>query len=235
MGNKKDRFSTFQIAKACGISRSSILRLEEEGFISPSFTEPSSGKRYYSFSDVARVIQIMTLRNFGLEKEIIHRFFDGQEDYQICLDVLQERLDNLTRIIRVVKIWQNANEDFHTLRKKIGTLRCYTKKRENGEPLFNFLINTFEEVIKKGLEINITKTPFLQFISVPETGSYETYACIPVLEEIQNNVIQLPSCRAIAIQWRGNVKDQLTQRSSVVFYDRARCYTRIITELTKIL
>lgn len=208
MDNKKDRFSTFQIAKACGISRSSILRLEQEGFISPSFTEPSTGKRFYSFSDVARVIQVMTLRNFGLEKEIIHRFFNKHEDYQICLDVLQERLDNLTRIIRVVKIWQNASEDFHTLRMKVGALRCYAKKRENGEPLFEFLASTFEEVIKKGLEINISKTPFLQFFAVPGTASYEIYACIPVLEEARNNVIQMPSCRAIAIQWRGNAKDQ---------------------------
>ena len=208
MDNKKDRFSTFQIAKACGISRSSILRLEQEGFISPSFTEPSTGKRFYSFSDVARVIQVMTLRNFGLEKEIIHRFFDKHEDYQICLDVLQERLDNLTRIIRVVKIWQNASEDFHTLRMKVGALRCYTKKRENGEPLFEFLTDTFEEAIKIGLEINITKTPFLQFFAVPGTASYEIYACIPVFEEVRNNVIQLPSCRALAIQWRGNIRDQ---------------------------
>ena len=208
MDNKKDRFSTFQIAKACGISRSSILRLEQEGFISPSFTEPSTGKRFYSFSDVARVIQVMTLRNFGLEKDIIHRFFDGQEDYQICLDVLQERLDNLTRIIRVVKNWQNANEDFHSLRKKIGAIRCYSKKRENGEPVFEFLANTFTDVINQGLEINIAKTPFLQIFSKPETNSYEIYACIPVLDELRSNIIQIPSCRALSIQWRGSIKNQ---------------------------
>ena len=118
MNNKKNKFSTFQIAKACGISRSTILRLEEEGFITPSDIEDSTGKRFYSFNDVARVIQVMTLRNFGLEKDIIHSFFDKDEDYQICLDVLQERLDNLTRIIRVVKNWQNANEDFNVSKKK---------------------------------------------------------------------------------------------------------------------
>ena len=208
MNSKNGKFSTFQIAKACGTSRSSILRLEEEGFISPSFTEYSTGKRYYSFSDVARVIQVMTLRNFGLEKEIIHRFFDGHEDYQICLDVLQERLDNLTRIIRVVKSWQNANEDFRTSRKKIGAVRCYCKKRENNEPLFDFLAGTFTDAISQGLEINITTTPFLQIFPHPGTGTYEIYACIPVLDELRNGIIQIPSCRALAIQWRGNIKNQ---------------------------
>jgi len=208
MDTKKKKFSTFQLAKACGISRSTILRLEDEGFISPSFTEPSTGKRYYSFSDAARVIQVMTLRNFGLEKEIIHRFFDRQEDYQICLDVLQERLDNLTRIIRVVKIWQNANEDFHSVRKKIGSVRCYSKKSENNENLFEFLTDTFTEVINKGIEINIEKTPFLQIFMQSETDVYEIYACIPVIEEIRNNIIQIPSCKALSIQWRGNITNQ---------------------------
>ena len=87
-------------------------------------------------------------------------------------------------------------------------MRCFIKKYETDEHLFDFLIKTFTETIKTGYEINITKIPFIQIIPDSEKKEFEIYACIPVLEEICVNVAQFQPCRALAIQWRGNITNQ---------------------------
>lgn len=204
MAEEQKGFSTFQLAKACGISRATILRLEQDGFIFPSYIDNSSGKRFYSFCDAARVIQILTLRSFGLQKPIIHNFFDDQENYQVCLDVLQEQVEKLTRIIRVVKNWQNASDEAQISHKKIAAINCYRKELKTNEPLLDFLIKTFEEVIALGYEINISRTPFLQIYNFPHK---KVYACIPVLQKNMNNIVQIPSCRALSIQLRSNIQN----------------------------
>ena len=67
---EKDTKKFFQIseaARACGVSRSTLMRLEEKGLLTPAYIAPESGRRYYDNHNVARILQI--------EKFIIKSFW----------------------------------------------------------------------------------------------------------------------------------------------------------------
>ena len=54
---KRVLFSMKEITNACGVSRSTLLRMEEDGFLKPYKIDPESGYRYYDLQNVAAVGQ----------------------------------------------------------------------------------------------------------------------------------------------------------------------------------
>ena len=62
----KKLFQITEAARACSLSRSTLLRLEEKGLLTPAYTAPDSGRRYYDNHNVARILQIEKLKAMGL-------------------------------------------------------------------------------------------------------------------------------------------------------------------------
>ena len=58
----KKLFQITEAARACSLSRSTLLRLEEKGLLTPAYTAPDSGRRYYDNHNVARILQIEKLK-----------------------------------------------------------------------------------------------------------------------------------------------------------------------------
>ena len=56
--NTKDLFQITEAAHACGLSRSTLMRMEEKGLLTPAYIAPESGRRYYDNFNVARILQI---------------------------------------------------------------------------------------------------------------------------------------------------------------------------------
>ena len=52
-------FSINSLARTCGVSRASILRMEKEGLLEPAYTDPENSYRYYDCKSVAEVIRIL--------------------------------------------------------------------------------------------------------------------------------------------------------------------------------
>ena len=78
--NTKQFFQITEAARACGLSRSTLMRLEERGLLTPVFTAPDSGRRYYDNHNVARIMQIEKFKAMGLgSKEIADYFAQGGE------------------------------------------------------------------------------------------------------------------------------------------------------------
>ena len=66
---KTDTKKLFQIteaAHACGLSRSTLMRMEEKGMLTPAFIAPNSGRRYYDNHNVARILQIEKFKAMGI-------------------------------------------------------------------------------------------------------------------------------------------------------------------------
>ena len=64
--NTKQFFQITEAARACGLSRSTLMRMEERGLLTPVFTAPDSGRRYYDNHNVARIMQIEKFKAMGL-------------------------------------------------------------------------------------------------------------------------------------------------------------------------
>ena len=58
---EKDTKKLFQIteaAHACGLSRSTLMRMEKKGLLTPAYIAAESGRRYYDNHDVARILEV---------------------------------------------------------------------------------------------------------------------------------------------------------------------------------
>lgn len=80
MGMEKELFQITEAARACGLSRSTLLRMEEKGLLTPAYIAPDSGRRYYDNHNVARIMQIEKFKSMGISNEqIINYFVRGGE------------------------------------------------------------------------------------------------------------------------------------------------------------
>ena len=87
--NTKQFFQITEAARACGLSRSTLMRMEERGLLTPVFTAPDSGRRYYDNHNVARIMQIEKFKAMGLgSKEIADYFAQGGEA-EVLLEALR--------------------------------------------------------------------------------------------------------------------------------------------------
>ena len=50
----KGLFQITEAAHACGVSRSTLMRMEEKGLLAPAYVAPESGRRYYEPQHRAR-------------------------------------------------------------------------------------------------------------------------------------------------------------------------------------
>lgn len=104
---KKDIKNLFQIteaAQACGLSRSTLMRMEEKGLLTPAYISPTSGRRYYDNHNVARVLQIEKLKAMGLGTEEIAGYFASGGEVTELLSVLEERLRELSRGVEDLRL-----------------------------------------------------------------------------------------------------------------------------------
>ena len=62
----KSLFQITEAAHACGVSRSTLMRMEEKGLLAPVYVAPESGRRYYDNHNIARVLQIEKFKSMGL-------------------------------------------------------------------------------------------------------------------------------------------------------------------------
>lgn len=58
-------FSISQAAHACNLSRSSLIRLEERGLLTPARTNAKSRYRYYDNNNITRILQIQKFQWMG--------------------------------------------------------------------------------------------------------------------------------------------------------------------------
>ena len=107
MEKEKDTRPLFQIteaAHACGLSRSTLLRMEEKGLLAPAYIAPDSGRRYYDNHNVARVLQIEKFKAMGLGTEEIAGYFASGGEVTHLLSMLEERLRELSRGVEELRL-----------------------------------------------------------------------------------------------------------------------------------
>lgn len=104
MGMEKELFQIAEAARACGLSRSTLLRMEEKGLLTPAYIAPDSGRRYYDNHNVARIMQIEKFKSMGISNEqIINYFIRGGEAADI-LATLAERLHDFQRSVEELRL-----------------------------------------------------------------------------------------------------------------------------------
>ena len=100
----KKLFQITEAARACSLSRSTLLRLEEKGLLTPAYTAPDSGRRYYDNHNVARILQIEKLKAMGLGTEDIAAYFASGGETAVLLAALEEHLHEVARGVEELRL-----------------------------------------------------------------------------------------------------------------------------------
>ena len=104
---EKDTKKLFQIteaAHACGLSRSTLMRMEKKGLLTPAYIAAESGRRYYDNHDVARILQIEKFKSMGLTTEQIADYFAQGGEISTLLATLESRLQDIQRNVEELRL-----------------------------------------------------------------------------------------------------------------------------------
>lgn len=85
-------FSIREAARICGVSRATLLRLEEADFYAPRRVDAKNGYRWYDAINIMRIQQYQALRRLGLAHAEIMAYFKGDLNRADFLNELRERL-----------------------------------------------------------------------------------------------------------------------------------------------
>ena len=100
----KSLFQITEAAHACGVSRSTLMRMEEKGLLAPVYVAPESGRRYYDNHNIARVLQIEKFKSMGLGAQEIADYFVRGGEVSGLLAVLEERLQELLQGVEELRL-----------------------------------------------------------------------------------------------------------------------------------
>lgn len=164
--NKKDLFQIGEVAKLFHISISSLRHYEKIGLLSPEYTDPRTGYRYYSTRQFECLNTIRYLRALDTPLDQISDFLKNRN------------LNNIQNILE-----QQKNK----ITEKIEELEIVKKKIDNRLYQLNDAIQSETD------EIKISKSPKRRIAWIRHNISIETYLDLEVsirqLEENQHEAV----------------------------------------------
>ena len=197
---EKDTKALFQIteaAHACGLSRSTLMRLEKKGLLVPAYIAPESGRRYYDNFNVARILQVEKFKAMGLNVEEIATYFIRGGEASALLAALEKRLLEL----------QLSGEEMRLPAVTGCIRRC---KGITYEERYAAMFAFYSECIRKGyvlsdeplFQISDRKDYLEGYIS---SEPYSYAVCVPVRPETAPaDAVVLPECRALSVLYCGD-------------------------------
>lgn len=208
----KGLFQITEAARACGLSRSTLLRLEEKGLLTPAYTAPESGRRYYDNHNVARVMQIEKFKAMGLSTEQIMNYFAGGGEAGDMLCILENRLHDLQRSVEELRLRALTPPSISVQIITLPAVTC-CMRRYMGHTIqekYNAMYELYSECIQKGY---VLSNEPLMAISNREDylkgyiGSepYPIDVCVPLREEkAPATAVTLPEYRALSVLYCGD-------------------------------
>ena len=211
----KKLFRIAEAAKAAGISRSTILRMEESELLSPAYTDPVSGRRYYDNHNVSRIIEIENLKYMGLGAEDITGYFASGGDAEILLAPLKEKLSILQRSVEELRIRTGRLKNFSAEIIDLPKYTCCvsTHKGMTIPQKYTAMYNFYGECVRKGYTLG--REPLF---CISERRDYLTgeiseapftfHVCVPVsTKEAPAEAVVFPACKALSVLYLGSYKD----------------------------
>ncbi len=205
-------FSITQAAHACNLSRSSLIRLEERGLLTPTRTNAKSGYRYYDNNNISRILQIQKFQQMGFSPEEIVSYYESGGKADGLLEALEQKLSVLQQQIAEMRLRSQDVPDMSLSFLKIPETLCCVRKYQGSliQDKYHASYDFFHECVEKG--IALAPKPF--FIINERTDylegkinstPYDFHVCIPVLpEQAPEDAVPIPSCTALSLLVYGN-------------------------------
>ena len=211
----KDLEKLFQIteaARACSLSRSTLLRLEEKGLLTPAYIAPDSGRRYYDNHNVARILQIEKLKAMGLSTEDIAAYFASGGETTALLTTLKERLHEIARGVEELRLRAGTDTGISVQMLTLPAVTCCRRLCEGYTVAdkYNAMYDFYGACVRQGYHLSnepiFTISQRQDFLNgYISDKPYPFWVCVPMRpEKAPKEAVVLPACRALSVLYYGS-------------------------------
>ena len=104
-------FSITALARTCGVSRATILRMENEGLLKPAYNDSENSYRYYDCKSVAEVMRILNYQRLGFTKKEIAALFRDPQLIRKNIAELKDHHEFILRELEELSLKVNETDD----------------------------------------------------------------------------------------------------------------------------
>ena len=208
---EKNLFQISEVSKACGISRSTIMRMEERGLLKPTYVSPDSGRRYYDNFSVSHILQIGKLRSMGLTNDEIIKYYSDGGKVSDILPSLEARLSDLQRGVEEFRLRSSEGGGEIVSEMILPEVYCMVKRCTGLtiQDKYNEMFAFYGECVKNGYELSDEplfaiqeRTDFME--GRIGTEPYAFSVCVPVKDRTIKGVERLAACRVLSVLYYGD-------------------------------
>lgn len=211
----KKLFSITQAAKACGLSRSTLLRMEERGLLTPAYISPDSGRRYYDNHNVSRILQIQRFQAMGFGAEETAKYFAAGGEAAELLDVLEKKLALLQQSVEEMRLrsmqFPNMSVRIMTIPETTCCVRhCSGKSvQDRYDEMYDF----YHECIERGFVLSreplFVINESMAYLEGARTDELIPFqVCVPVVpKKGGGDTVYFPACTVLSVLYYGDYTD----------------------------
>ena len=218
-------FTVGQVCKCCGVSRSTILRMENRGLLSPARVDKNTGYRYYDIYNVTKILHIQMFLEMGLNYDDAYLYFASSGKSSELLAMLESRLTLFTRAYEEMKLRMDDKQHLQLEIIKLPEYVCYQKefKGTDWSDKYRDMYNLFGEAVEKGYRPLLSKRLFVIHNNdgAAKEGENTYICCVPLDPSCaDDSTVFYPSCTAFSMLCYGN--EQTTIKAYAEFDEKIR-------------
>lgn len=207
-------FTVGQVVKSCGVSRSTILRLEERGILKPAFCSPENGYRYYDNYNVTLILQVKMLLSMGISYNHIKNYYNtGGGSLPDIIKELSEKMALINSSLEKMSVRLNKSEGMKVSIVRLPDYICYTREvlAQNPCEMCMKMQEHFNEAVEKGytplasapLFLIVKRRDFL--LKECSHKEYSYVCCIPLEpKNAPKEAIKISGCKALSVIYYGS-------------------------------
>lgn len=205
-------FSIRQAARACSLSRSSLIRLEEKGLLTPAYTDARTGYRYYDNDNIARILQIQKFQWMGFDTEDILSYYEGGGKADRLLATLEHKLSVLQTQVEEMRLRSHDVPDMSLSMITVPETVCCVHRYQKFvmQDTYHVAYDFFHKCVEKGIALApkplftiLERTDYLEGEISPLP--YDCCVCIPVLSEhAPEDAVTIPAYTALSLLLYGS-------------------------------
>ena len=212
---KKELFSVSQVCKVCGISRSTALRLESKGLLTPAYCDKKSGYRYYDNHNINKILQIKAFQEMGLKYDDILEFYSMGGNSSGLVKKLEQRLALLNRTVNEMRLWNDNKKHLSCELIELPDYVCYAREftGTSFDDEYRDMYGLCTEAFKKGYRMLATEPLFMihkredLYVGKSEGEQLNYICCIPLEPDCASDeTVVIPGGKALSMLYYGDYR-----------------------------
>lgn len=212
-------FQIGEVTKIMGVTRKTLLVLEEMGLLIPAVKDEASGYRYYSADNMTQIRSIRSLQALGLTLKEVAEYYYDTENIDAHLQRLMDLRASLDRNIQMLQV-RSAKRGDLTVRKTILPRQvCFCRRYQCADisEAANKLRDTYIDAARTG-KMSMLGRMFTMRMT-QSSNVLDLMCCIPVEDSFDGpERMEFAETQALCIYYRGPYEGTGTAIRALVQY-----------------